>query len=69
VHQEVGEGIGLSIVKRMCELLEAAMEMESVPRRGTTVRVVLPRRYAVSDGVRGDSTTSASSGHAARPSK
>jgi signal transduction histidine kinase len=45
VHQEAGEGIGLSIVKRLCELLEAAMEMESKPGKGTTFRIVLPRRY------------------------
>ena len=44
-HQEHGEGIGLSIVKRLCELLNATIELDSVPQRGTTVRVLLPRRY------------------------
>jgi len=45
VHQERGEGIGLSIVKRLCELLDAAVEMESNPGEGTTFRIVFPRRY------------------------
>jgi signal transduction histidine kinase len=45
VHQERGVGIGLSIVKRLCELLNASMEMESSPGQGTTLRMVFPRRY------------------------
>ena len=45
VHQAPGEGIGLSIVKRLCELLDAAVEMESDPGEGTTLRIVFPRRY------------------------
>ena len=45
VHQERGEGIGLSIVKRLCELLDASMEMESKPNVGTTIRIAFPRRY------------------------
>jgi signal transduction histidine kinase len=40
-----GEGIGLSIVKRLCELLDASLEMETSPGEGTTFRVVFPRRY------------------------
>lgn len=43
-HQP-GEGIGLSIVKRLCELLDASLEMASSPETGTTFRVVFPRRY------------------------
>jgi signal transduction histidine kinase len=46
VHQQQGEGIGLSIVKRLCELLDAAIEVDSKIDEGTTVRVLLPRRYA-----------------------
>jgi signal transduction histidine kinase len=46
VHQERGEGIGLSIVKRLCELLDASLELDSNPHVGTTFRIVLPRRYA-----------------------
>jgi signal transduction histidine kinase len=42
---EHGEGIGLSIVKRLCEMLNATIELESVPQHGTTVRVLFPRRY------------------------
>lgn len=41
-----GEGIGLSIVKRLCELLDSSLEMESEPGTGTVVRVVMPRHYA-----------------------
>jgi len=42
---ERGEGIGLSIVKRLCELLDATVELQSSPDEGTTFRVVLPRNY------------------------
>jgi signal transduction histidine kinase len=44
-HESAGEGIGLSIVKRLCELLDASLEMETAPGSGTTFRVVFPRRY------------------------
>jgi signal transduction histidine kinase len=43
---EAGEGIGLSIVKRLCEMLDATIEMESVKDQGTTFRVLFPRRYS-----------------------
>jgi signal transduction histidine kinase len=46
-RQESGEGIGLSIVKRLCDLLEASMELESNAGEGTTWRVMFPRRYDV----------------------
>ncbi len=45
VHQETGEGIGLSIVKRLCDLLDASVEVESTVEAGTTFRVRMPRRY------------------------
>jgi signal transduction histidine kinase len=41
-----GEGIGLSIVKRLCELLDASLELETAPGEGTTFRVIFPRVYA-----------------------
>ena len=40
-----GEGIGLSIVKRLCELLDASLELETARGKGTVFRVVFPRRY------------------------
>jgi signal transduction histidine kinase len=45
--QERGEGIGLSIVKRLCEMLDATLEMESTPGVGTHCRVLFPRKYAL----------------------
>lgn len=40
-----GEGIGLSIVKRLCELLEAGLEVSTEAGKGTIFQVSLPRRY------------------------
>ncbi len=40
-----GEGVGLSIVKRLCEMLDATIEMQSVPQLGTTFRIFFPRHY------------------------
>jgi signal transduction histidine kinase len=40
-----GEGVGLSIVKRLCEMLDATIEMQSVPNVGTTFRILFPRHY------------------------
>ena len=42
-----GEGVGLSIVKRLCELLDASLELATKPGQGTTFRVILPRKYTV----------------------
>ena len=44
--QQPGEGIGLSIVKRLCELLDASLEMTSSSETGTVFRVVFPRSYS-----------------------
>jgi signal transduction histidine kinase len=49
-RQQAGEGVGLSIVKRLCELLDASLEMASSPESGTTFRVVFPRHYKVVEG-------------------
>jgi signal transduction histidine kinase len=45
-----GEGIGLAIVKRLCELLDASLELESSEGEGTTFRMIFPRRYAEAPG-------------------
>ncbi len=42
-----GEGIGLSIVKRLCELLGAAIELESRPAHGTLFRLSFPAETTV----------------------
>jgi len=39
------EGIGLAIVKRLCELLDAALELQTEPGKGSTFRVTFPSRY------------------------
>ena len=41
---EPGEGMGLSIVKLLCEMLDATIEMRSVAEVGTTFRIFFPRR-------------------------
>jgi signal transduction histidine kinase len=44
--REAGEGIGLAIVKRLCELLDATLELQTESGKGTTFRVTFPSRYA-----------------------
>lgn len=46
--EQGGEGVGLSIVKRLCELLDASLEMETTAGSGSTFRVLLPRQYGPS---------------------
>lgn len=48
-REQPGEGVGLSIVKRLCELLDAGVELATKPGHGSTFRVVLPRTYERSD--------------------
>ncbi|HET7371039.1 MAG TPA: sensor histidine kinase [Gammaproteobacteria bacterium] len=40
-----GEGIGLAIVHRLCDLLDAVLDVESEQGRGTTFKVLLPTGY------------------------
>jgi signal transduction histidine kinase len=44
-REEAGEGIGLSIVKRLCEMLDATIELKSEADVGTRVRILFPRHY------------------------
>lgn len=44
-----GEGIGLSIVKRLCEVLGATLALETAPGHGTTIRIAFPMRYSPPD--------------------
>ena len=44
-ESETGEGLGLSIVKRLCDMLDATIEMTSVVNVGTTFRILFPRKY------------------------
>lgn len=40
-----GEGIGLLIVRRLCKLLDAVIEVETDPDEGTTFRIIFPLEY------------------------
>ncbi len=51
-HNQPGEGIGLSIVKRLCELLDASLEIASSAEAGTTFRVVFPHRHRAASDVK-----------------
>jgi signal transduction histidine kinase len=44
-----GEGVGLTIVKRLCELLDATIKVDTEHGRGTTFRIIFPREYGASD--------------------
>lgn len=46
-HTTKSEGVGLQIVKRLCELLDANLDIESVKGRGTLFRVRLPIHHTV----------------------
>lgn len=45
LHQQAGEGIGLSIVKGLCDLLDATLELETGTGQGSTFRVTFPAVY------------------------
>jgi signal transduction histidine kinase len=46
-HRQPGDGIGLSIVKRLCELLDASLELQTEIGKGSTFRVIFPRCYDI----------------------
>ena len=46
VVEAAGEGIGLSIVKRLCDMLDATIDMTSEQGVGTQFRILFPRKYA-----------------------
>lgn len=41
--QNHGEGIGLLIVRHLCKLLDATINIETAPQDGTTFKILLPR--------------------------
>ncbi|MDP9087594.1 MAG: sensor histidine kinase [Pseudomonadota bacterium] len=45
-HSASGEGLGLSIVKRLCDMLDATIEVDSELGVGTTFRIRFPRHYS-----------------------
>lgn len=45
-HSATGEGLGLSIVKRLCDMLDATIEVESELGVGTIFRIRFPRHYS-----------------------
>ena len=45
-RQIQGEGLGLAIVRRLCDLLAASVEVTTEEGVGTTFRVLVPLRYA-----------------------
>ncbi len=42
-HRAEGNGLGLAMVKRIVELLEGIVEVDSAPEQGATFRVILPK--------------------------
>jgi signal transduction histidine kinase len=46
LHRASGEGLGLSIVKRLCDLLDASIDVASEKGVGTTFRILFPRQYS-----------------------
>jgi two-component system phosphate regulon sensor histidine kinase PhoR len=43
VHNVKGSGLGLSYVKKICDLHKWKIMIESEPGKGTTVRIIIPK--------------------------
>ena len=52
-HASAGEGIGLLIVKELCNLLDGQITIVSAPTTGTNFQITLPRHYPVVIGSQG----------------
>ncbi|MBD2755158.1 sensor histidine kinase [Spirosoma validum] len=50
-HQKESEGLGLFIVKKLCELLQASMDIESALGKGTLVRIRFLSNQASTSGI------------------
>jgi signal transduction histidine kinase len=42
LYEQQGSGLGLTIIKRLVQLLYGELTIESIPNQQTTVRVILP---------------------------
>ncbi|MBQ3216696.1 MAG: sensor histidine kinase, partial [Oscillospiraceae bacterium] len=42
-HKSEGNGLGLPLVKRIVELSQGIVEVESSPEEGSTFRIILPK--------------------------
>ena len=42
-RKSLGNGLGLALVKRIVELSQGVVEVESAPQQGATFRVILPK--------------------------
>ena len=50
INKVNGSGLGLSIVKQLVDLMEGSIEVNSVPGKGTTFRVILDLPYVEESG-------------------
>jgi signal transduction histidine kinase len=45
VHSKEGTGLGLALVKRIIDLHNGAIEVESKPGEGTTIKLIFPNEF------------------------